>query len=183
MAQAFANPRQKTHEITFDLREVLYPWHRWFGRDIETRRASSMHYKNAYLCKLPETPSHTMLVEVPKWVFDSAECGSMRVEAVPHVDCATLRALNKLTVELRASLKPAVIQPQLSRQAGNGGIDVSDSNSPSDNAVGVIQRTDHPTELEQPRRIDSSRGGRSSRAAACQRSDSQSDFPGTGRTR
>jgi hypothetical protein len=124
-----------------------------------------------------------MLVEVPKWMFDSAECGSMRIEAVPHVDGATLRALNQTIIEQRASLKPAVIQPQLSRQAGNGGIDVSDSNGPANNTVGVIQQTDHPTELERSRRIDSNRVGKSSGATARQRSGSQSGLPGTGRTR
>lgn len=183
METACANPRQKTHETTFDLREVCYPWHRWFGRDIETRRASSMHYENAYLCKLPEASPHTMLVEVPKWMFDSAECGSMRIDAAPHVDCATLRLLNRIIIEQRASLKPAVIQPQLSRQAGGGGIDDSNSSIPSNNADGVIQRTEHQTELERSRRIDSNRSDKSSGATTRQRSGSQSRFPGTGRTR
>jgi len=183
MDRARANPRQKTHETTFDLREVRYPWHRWFGRNIETRRAASLHFENAYLCKLPETPPYTMLVEVPKWMFDLAECGSMRIDADPHVDCATLRLLKKTIIEQRASLKPAVIQPQLSRQAGDGGIDDSDSNCPSNNADGVIQRTEHQTELERSRRIDSNRGDKSSGATARQRSGGQSRFPGTGRTR
>lgn len=183
METVCANPRQKTHETTFDLREVRYPWHRWFGRGIETRRASSVHFENAYLCKLPEAPSYTKLVEVPQWMFNLAECGSMRIDAVPHVGCATLRLLNKTIIEQRASLKHAVIQPQVSRQAGYGGIDDSDSNCPSNDADGVIQRTEHQTELERSRRIDSNRGNKSSGATARQRSGGQSGFPGTGRTR
>jgi hypothetical protein len=52
-----------------------------------------------------------MLVEVPKWMFDAAECAEMRIEALARIDCETLRALMKTIIEQRASLKSAVIQP------------------------------------------------------------------------
>jgi hypothetical protein len=170
MAQDYANPLKKTHEITFELREVRYPWHRWFGRSIETRRAGGLHYELAYLCKLPEAPPQTMLVEVPKWMFDAAECASMRIEKIPHVDCARLRALSKAMTEHRASFKPTVIQPQLSGQAGNGGTDGSDSNNKTATATGVVQRTPRLTGLERSRRVDASRIGEPSCAATPPRS-------------
>ena len=184
METVYASPRQKTHEITFELREVRYPWHRWFGRSIQTRRAGGLHYELAYLCKLPEAPLHTMLVEIPKWMFDAAECGSMRIEKIPHVDCAGLRALSRTITEQRASLKPGVIQPQPSRQAGSGGTDGSFSDdSRTAITTGVVQRATHLTALERSRRVDSSRGGEPSGAASRQRSDSLSASTKTGRAR
>lgn len=178
METAYAIPRQKNHEIAFDLREVRYPWHRWFCRTIQTRRAGGLHYELAYLCKLPEAPPHTMLVEVPKWMFDAAECGRMRIENIPHVDCTILRALSSTITEQRASLKPAMIQPQLSRQVGNGGTDGSDSKNSAAITTGVVQRTTRPTALERSRRVDASRGGEPCGAASSKRSGS---FPASTR--
>lgn len=179
MAMAYAIPRQKTHEIKFELREVRYPWHRWFGRSIETRRAGGVHCDTAYLCKLPEAPPWTMLVEVPKWMFDAAECGSMRIENTPFVDCTVLRGLNRTIAEQRASLGPAVIQPQLSRKSGNGGADDGDSKSSQDNTDGAVRRTTPRTALERSSGEDANRSSDSSGAASRRSSDIESGLAGT----
>ena len=170
----FANPRQKTHEITFDPREVTYPWHRWFGLTIATRKAGGPHSERAYLCKLPESPPHTMLVEVPKWMFDAAECAQMRLEAFPYVDCETLRSLERTLMEQRASLRSTVIQPLPTGHAGTGGTDGSDPRSKMEKAVGAVRRTTRRTALERSVSTDTSRSSKPAGAVAHQHADRQS---------
>lgn len=173
-AAVYANPPQKTHEITFDQREVHYPWHRWFGHTIETRKAGGQHYQLAYLCKLPESPPHTLLVEVPKWMFDAAECASMRIESLPYVDCEKLRIFRKVMVEQRSSLKAVVIQPQPTGEAGSGGTDGRDPHGKKENAVSAIQRTTHHATLGRSRPADTSRSSKPAGAVARQHPDRQS---------
>jgi hypothetical protein len=124
-----AIPLQKTHSIAFESRQVCYPWHRWYGHSVLTRKAGVAHADMAYFCKLPEEPLDAMLVEIPKWMFDAPHCATMRLRERPHVDCATLRTLKNSIAEQHASVKAAVLQPQLSRQAGHGDIDDGDSKS------------------------------------------------------
>ena len=72
-----AIPLQKTHSIAFESRQVCYPWHRWYGRNVLTRKAGGAQADVAYLCKLPEAPLDAMLVETPKWMFDAAHCATI----------------------------------------------------------------------------------------------------------
>ena len=123
METAYAIPLQKTHELSFELKQVCYPWHRWYGQTILTRRAGGAHADVAYFCKLPDAPFDAMLTEIPKWMFDAAHCAPMCLVDDPHVDCATLRTLKSAVSEQRVSLNAAVLQPQVSRQAGDGDAD------------------------------------------------------------
>lgn len=184
MGKGYAIPLQKTHGIAFEPRQVCYPWHRWYGRNVLTRGAGGAHASVAYFCKLPEAPLDTMLVEIPKWMFDAAHCATMRLTEQAYVDCATLRALKNSIVEQRVSVKVSVLQPQLSRQAGQG--DKDDCNSKSkDKSAGAIRRTTRRTSLERPQPTHTRRTGKPSGAAAHQCSDEQSSLRSSkpGRTR
>jgi hypothetical protein len=171
---AFAIPLQKTHSIAFEPRQVCYPWHRWYGRNVLTRRAGGAHADAAFLCKLPEAPIDVMLVEIPKWMFDAAHCATLRLTERPQVDCATLRILKISIAEQSVSVKASVLQPQLSRQAGDGDIDDSDCKSKSDEAAGAVRPTTRHTALEQSHPIHARRSGKTSGATARQCSDEQS---------
>jgi hypothetical protein len=184
MATAYANPRQKTHETTFEVRVIRYPWHRWFGRGIQTRSAGGVHYNTAYLCKLPEAPPWTMLVEVPKWMFDAGECGSMRIEDTPVVDCTILRELIKVINEQRSSLEPAVIQPQLCRKPGDGGADERKANdSHANNTDSIVRRTSRRATLERSDREDAGRNNQPAGTASRRSSKIEPTLDGTRRAR
>lgn len=99
MATAFAIVRQKTHNIAFESRTLCYPWHPWYGKSILTRRAGGARFESAYHCKLPESPPDVMLVELPKWMFDSAECSTMRLAECPRVDVLALRSVAQLILD------------------------------------------------------------------------------------
>lgn len=171
-----AIPPQKTHNIAFEPRQVCYPWHRWYGRSVLTRKAGGAHADVAFLCKLPEAPLDAMLVEIPRWMFDAAHCATLRFTERPHVDCATLRSLKNSITEQRVSVKAAVLQPQLSRQAGHGDTDDSDSKNKSDETAGAIRRTTGRTALERSHPTHARRSGKTSGATARQCSDGQSSL-------
>jgi hypothetical protein len=172
-----AIPLQKTHRIAFESRQVCYPWHRWYGRSVLTRRAGGAHADVAFLCKLPEAPIDAMLIEIPKWMFDTAHCATLRVKERPHVDCATLRTLKNSIAEQRVSVKASVLQPQLSRQAGDGDTDDSDFKSKSDEAAGAVRRTNRRPALERSHPTHARRSGKTSGATPRQRSDEPSSSP------
>jgi hypothetical protein len=87
MAAGFAVPLQKTHSIAFEPKRLCYRWHRWYDRNILTRAAGGARADVMYFCKLPEAPSSEMLVAIPRWMFDAAQCSEMRIADAPHVDC------------------------------------------------------------------------------------------------
>ena len=93
MARGSAIPRQKTHNITFQLRSLCYRWHPWYGRDLLTRAATGVRADISYLCTIPDAPVGAMLVEIPRWMFDSSDCAAMRLGELAHVDCTALQAL------------------------------------------------------------------------------------------
>lgn len=174
MAMAYAISLQKTHNLSFEPRQVCYPWHRWYGRIILTRRAGGAHADVAYFCKLPESPHDVMLVEIPKWMFDAAHCATIRLVDDPQVDCGTLRTLKSTISEQRVSVKAVVLQPQVSRQAGDGDTDDIDSPSKSKNTTGAVRRAAGLAKLERSHRADAERHGQIISATAHQRSNKQS---------
>lgn len=173
-ATGCAIPLQKTHNIAFEPRQVCYPWHRWYGRSVLTRRAGGAHSDVAYFCKLPESPLDAMLVEIPKWMFDAAHCSTLRLTDQPHVDCATLRTLKISITEQRVSVKAAVLQPQLSGQAGHGDTDVNSFKKASNNTTGVVRRTTRRTALARSDSTLTRRGGKTSSATPRQCTDERS---------
>ena len=185
MVVGFAIPPQKTHSIAFDPRQLCYPWHPWYGLSVLTRKAGGARADWAYFCKLPESPLHAMLVEIPRWMFDAAQCATMRLKERPHVDCATLRTLKNSIAEQRVSVKAAVLQPQLFRQAGHGDRDDSDFKSKSDETTGAIRRTTRRTALERSDPTHARRSDKTSGATARQCSNEQSSScpPRPGRAR
>jgi hypothetical protein len=174
METVCANPLQKTHSIAFEPKQVCYPWHRWYGRSVLTRRAGGAHAAVAYFCKLPEAPLDAMLVEIPKWMFDAAHCATLRLAERPHVDCATLRTLKNSIAEQRVSVKAPVLQPQLSRQAGHGDTDGSPFRKTSNNTTGAVRRTTRRTAVERSRPTDPRRSDKTAGATARQCSDERS---------
>lgn len=168
-----AVPLQKTHSISFECRLVRYPWHRWYGRDVLTRKAGGAHAAVAYFCKLPEAAPDVMLVEIPKWMFDAGHCATMQLTNRPHVDCATLRTLKSSIAEQRVSAPMRVLQPQLAGQAGQGDRDDDDSQKRAEIAVGVVRRTTDYSSLERSQPIHTLRSGKTSGAIARRCSDEQ----------
>jgi hypothetical protein len=56
-------------------------------------------------------PTGSKLVEIPRWMFDAAECATMRAEELPYVDCASLRILKSTMRELSVSVSESMLKP------------------------------------------------------------------------
>lgn len=45
------------------------------------------------------------LVELPKWMFDAAQCATMRLEEFSHVDCEALLLLMSTIIDLSPKIR------------------------------------------------------------------------------
>jgi len=104
--------RQNTHVI--DMREVLYPWHPWFGRSIYAHEVIDKSGDAVFRCNLTGRPSDRLL-EVPVWMFDRAACAVCRRVDMAYADSDALSALARLIRDVgrfssdRTALAPVFI--------------------------------------------------------------------------
>ena len=76
-------------------RELLYPWHPWFGRRVAVRDAIGKSNDLIFRCTLSGSELGRT-VEIPAWMFDRAACAEARFTATPYVSAAALSALRDL---------------------------------------------------------------------------------------
>ena len=89
-ARCCTSERQNTH-VT-DRREVLYPWHPWFGRLVYVHSVVDKPGDAVFRCNLTGLRSDRLL-EVPIWMFDRTACASCRRSGFAHVGLKALSAL------------------------------------------------------------------------------------------
>src|SRR5690606_21503888 len=75
--------RQNTHGT--EVRELLYPWHPWFGRLVHVHEVL-VKDEAVFRCSLSGAFSDR-LIEVPSWMFDRPLSGCWRVMLVPYARC------------------------------------------------------------------------------------------------
>src|SRR5260370_33546411 len=97
----YTRRRDNAHKI--EEREVLYPWHPWFGRVVHVRGVIEKRAGGILHCSLDGSASGRWL-ELAKWMFDRAACLSMRMEVSPRVDSAALTALKTCLVDASGGL-------------------------------------------------------------------------------
>src|SRR5438094_10381189 len=88
---------ENTHGTEF--RELLYPWHPWFGLRVGVHAAIERSSDTVFRCSLSGSDADRWL-EVPAWMFDRSACAKVQV-ADAHVDLA---ALTHLAALLRRAL-------------------------------------------------------------------------------
>src|SRR5437879_3933119 len=88
-----ATKLENTHRTEF--RELLYPWHQWFGLRVGVHAAIERSGGTVFRCNLSGSDADRWL-EVPAWMFDQSACARVRVAAGAHVDLAALTALAAL---------------------------------------------------------------------------------------
>ena len=114
--------QSNTHST--ESREVLYPWHPWFGRAVWIFLTRVNHGRMVAHCGL-EPRHESRGVEVPLWMFDTAVCCQMRMAPVPVVN---IEALHELAALLAAHLRPdggAMLQAQHDSLLPEGGADAN----------------------------------------------------------
>ena len=86
----------KTHKT--EERVICYPWHPLYQKAVWViaQRCTSPHA--VYKCRLAEREDRYGW-ELPVWMFDQAECATMRLTEAPHVSWHALRELQRVLAE------------------------------------------------------------------------------------
>jgi hypothetical protein len=102
---------QQSNTHSTESREVLYPWHPWFGRAVWIFARRMAYGRMVVHCGL-EPRHESRGVEIPQWMFDTAVCCQMRMVQEPVASIDALRELKAL----RATGSPASPDPMLQAQ-------------------------------------------------------------------
>ena len=87
-------------------REVLYPWHPWFGMTVHIHQVVEKGRIGTLRCSVNDAASGRWL-ELPAWMFDRAICLPITLASSPRAHMAALESLRNLLIELRQS-PPAI---------------------------------------------------------------------------
>jgi hypothetical protein len=78
-----------------EIREVLYPWHPWFGREVHVHEVVKRGNMPVFWCS-PTANRTGRCLAVPSWMFDRAACLYLYPAQAPQVDLAALDNLKTL---------------------------------------------------------------------------------------
>jgi hypothetical protein len=101
--------QSNTHST--ESRELLYPWHPWYGRSLWIHGALVKSGSVVYRCSL-EAQQEAPLLEIPQWMFESTGCCRVHHAENPFVDCAALLDLKLLFHCTRSPVSGLVVQAQ-----------------------------------------------------------------------
>lgn len=112
-----------------EFREVLYPWHPWFGVQVGVHESIDKSDIIVFRCSLSGSGTDRWL-EVPAWMFDRSACARMREGDDAHTDLAALGALaallrQVLSGRLASSNAPHLSASILSRDQNRGEVHVT----------------------------------------------------------
>src|ERR1700739_4691956 len=78
-----------------EIRELLYPWHPWFGLRVAVHEAIVKSDGVVFRCSLSGSEGGRWL-EIPAWMFDRSACARVNVGTDAHADLAALTTLGGL---------------------------------------------------------------------------------------
>jgi hypothetical protein len=78
-----------------EVREVLYPWHSWFGREVHVHEVVKRGNMPVFWCS-PTANRTGRCLAVPSWMFDRAACLYLYPAQAPQADLAALDNLKTL---------------------------------------------------------------------------------------
>jgi hypothetical protein len=129
-----------------ELRKLVYPWHPWAGREIWIGETLSRNGGTILRCVVDHS-SNAPAIEIPQWMFETAVCWQMRLEASPWVNVEALRELKgSLAFRLRG-LGEAVIEAQHCPLSLEGGADESRGEVATGDATQTVSAGDSNSEL------------------------------------
>ena len=82
-----------------EVREVLYPWHPWFGREVHVHEVVKRGNMPVFWCS-PTANRTGRCLAVPSWMFDRAACLHLYPAQAPQVDLAALDNLKTLLSDI-----------------------------------------------------------------------------------
>jgi hypothetical protein len=167
----YASRLRKTHNVVFELQRLYYPWHRWYEREIQTRKATGPYSAHTLWCRLSDDAPDEVLIALPCWMFDATACATMRIAANPSVDCGALRSVQGLIRHANTGVSSKMLQHQPCQSEDHGDADAHESpHSISNKSAQTVLRTGSPTAVEEPPGARPRRGNQESGASFVQRS-------------
>src|SRR5262249_46160607 len=127
--------RQKTHGT--ESREVHYPWHPWFGRQVLVVEEVKRSDRSVSRFQLEEDESGRSL-ELPRWMLDRAACSQMRTAIAPVVGCDVLWRLKDFLGAARSEASASAVQNQHPRSHTQGDADVPTQDDPTPAPTGPV---------------------------------------------
>ena len=82
-----------------EVREVLYPWHPWFGREVHVHEVVKRGNMPVFWCSTTADRKGQCLA-VPSWMFDRAACLHLHPAQASQVDLAALDNLKTLLSDI-----------------------------------------------------------------------------------
>ncbi len=136
------NTRHNTHGA--EVREVLYPWHPFFGREVFILEHLHRAGRPVSWCSLePETQGRRF--EIPDWMFDRACCSRMQLSTQSRVCWSALVELREL-LDRTACAEPSTAV-ELQHRPLKGG-DADAEAFPTTGATGTLPATEDSTGME-----------------------------------
>ena len=143
-AVRYCTTRQSNTHST-DSRQVLYPWHPWYGRtvwvhDVRVRAGQAVAH-----CRLDPGRGGRALA-IPQWMLDTASCCQICSAQWPAVSVAALLELKRLLAASAVRAEAGVVVEAQHRPSSfTGGADATVSEATThDAAATVSSRTQRP---------------------------------------
>lgn len=128
--------QSNTHST--ESREVLYPWHPWFGRVVWIYRTRLNHGRMVAHCGLKPLLEGRG-VEVPLWMFDIGVCCQMRTAQTPRVSIEGARELVALcALRCRPDGDSPMLQIQHDSLLSGGGADGHSDETPRGDPTSLV---------------------------------------------
>ena len=106
MRSAGVVQRSNTTPMGTEVREVLYPWHPWFGWVVHVHEVVKRGNMPAFWCN-PTADRKARCLAVPSWMFDRAACLHLYSAQTPQVDRAALDSLKTLLSDITGRVPSA----------------------------------------------------------------------------
>src|SRR6202012_5034927 len=98
--------RRRRNAHGTEVREVLYAWHPWSGRQVHVHEAVERIGVEVFRCSSTGSMSDRLL-EIPVWMFDRTICARVRTGDTPQASIGALDAL----VRLLEAVQPVSVAP------------------------------------------------------------------------
>lgn len=136
---------RRVDTLNTEIREIRYPWHPWYGRQVvvfDTVRKQGMS-----ICRCGLEPADgNRSVEVPEWMFDVSVCTHLRLMPSPMVSTEALFELKQLLSTSLLVQDDVMMQAEHSSLFNTGGADAASVDAAS-SATEFVSATAHRSVL------------------------------------
>ena len=166
-----------------EVREVLYPWHPWFGREVHVHEVVKRGNMPVFWCS-PTAERKGRCLAVPSWMFDRAACLHLYPAQAPQVDLAALDNLKTLLSHIigRVSTAVSVIGPRHPSHQSRGDADATHEPAAPNQTTQPVSSVLPRTRSDQPAQGGARHGGESDGADALDGDGGQRGRRANGRT-